>query len=129
MKIKRISWFLAIVCAITFLFGFSSCSEVENENIIFAYRANGNISSASSSDAFEALFCFSHYTEAITKLLGESYSMMERDKDVISVCDAVFSNHRTKYPTWKGYVEIEKSKIGASGDIISSVVIKTYKYE
>jgi len=128
MKIKRISWFLAIVCAVTFAFGFSSCSEVENENIIFAYRANGNIS-ASSGDALEALFCIPHYTEAITKLLGESYSMTERDKDVISVCDAVFSNHRTKYPTWKGYVEIEKSKIDASGDIISSEVIKTYKYE
>ncbi|MGI6370322.1 MAG: hypothetical protein GX372_01770 [Ignavibacteria bacterium] len=128
MKIKRISWFLAIVSAITFLFGFSSCSEVENENIIFAYRANGNIS-ASSGDALEALFCIPYYTEAITKLLGESYSMTERDKDVISACDAVFSNHRTKHPTWKGYVEIEKSKIGTSGDIISSVVIKTYKYE
>lgn len=125
---KRIFGLLAIVSAITLMFSLSSCSEKIDEDLIFSYTANGNIS-ASSGDVFGSLYCITDYTEAITTVLGQTFSMTERDKDVINACDAVYQKHRANHPEWKGYVEIEKSKVGILGETVSSVVIKTYKYE
>ncbi|HOG40988.1 MAG TPA: hypothetical protein PK979_05950 [Bacteroidales bacterium] len=128
MNIKRIFGLLTIACAITLMCGFSSCSEKPDEDLIFSYTANGNIS-ASSGDAVESLFCIAEYSEAIAKVLGQTFSMTERDKDVINACDDVFLKHRINHPEWKGYVEIEKSRVGILGEKLSSVVLKTYKYE
>lgn len=61
--------------------------------------------------------------------LGSYYFDTAKDNEVISICDVVYQNHRTNHPTWEGAVEIEKSKVGASGDVISSTIIKTYRYE
>lgn len=129
MKTKRLYWVLAvIVCAAALLFGLKLCSEEQDESVIFTYIANGNVS-ASGDDAFSSLACIPDYTEAITDVLGDKYSMTEIDEDVISSCDAVFTAHRTNHPTWEGTVEIEKSKIGPSSKVLSKEVIKTYKYE
>lgn len=131
MKVEKfLKVFFLVVCTMTMAFNFTACSEDDDISpiTIITYRANGSIS-ASSSDAFEALFAITDYTDAITKVLGNNYTTTERDKDVVSACDAVYQNHRTKHPTWKGYIEIEKSKVGHSGEILSSEIIKSYNYE
>jgi len=128
MKIKRIFGLLAIASAITLMFGFSSCSETTEEDLIFSYTANGNIS-ASSGDVFGSLYCIAEYSEAINDVLGQTFSLTERDKDVITACDAVYKKHRTNHPEWKGYVEIKKSKVNNLGEAVTSVVLKRYKYE
>lgn len=118
-----------VVFAMTMTFNLTSCSDDDDDNSnVIVYTAKGNIS-ASSNEALGALLGISDYTSAITKVLGNSYTMTEKDNKVISACDAVFNSHRTNHPTWKGKVEIEKDEVDSSGGIVSSVVIKTYLYE
>lgn len=129
MKLKKfLKGLFAFVFAVTMAFNFTACSENDDIITIITYTANGNMS-ASSSDAWGAMFAIPEYNEAIAKVLGDNYTTTEMDKEVISACDAVFKNHRTNHPSWKGAVEIEKSKIGTYGEIVSSSVIKTYIYE
>ena len=129
MKVEKLlKSLLFVVCTMTMALNFTACSEDDDVSTIITYSAKGNISD-SSSDALGAMFAIADYTEAITKELGSYHFNTEKDNEVISICDVVYQNHRTNHPTWKGIVEIEKSEVGASGDVISSTVIKTYKYE
>lgn len=116
------------VCTMTMAFNFTACSEDDDVSTIITYTAKGNLS-ASSGDALESMFAIADYTEAITKELGSYHFNTEKDNEIISICDVVYQKQRTNHPTWKGIVEIEKSKIGTSGDIVSSAIIKTYKYK
>ncbi|MBR2016357.1 MAG: hypothetical protein IKA00_03520 [Prevotella sp.] len=129
MKVEKLlKSLLFVVCTMTMALNFTACSEDDDVSTIITYTAKGNIS-ASSSDALESMFAIADYTEAIKKELGSYYFDTAKDNEVISICDAVYQNHRTNHPTWKGFVEIEKSETGASGEIISSTILKTYKYE
>lgn len=129
MKVEKfLKGVFVVFCAITMALNFTACSEEDDVSTIITYTAEGNLT-ASSNDAFEAIFGITDYTEAITNVLGNNYTTEERDKDVIAACDAVYNNHRINHPTWKGYIEIEKGKVGTSGDIVSSTIIKTYRYE
>ncbi len=129
MKVENLlKSLLFVVCTMTMALNFTACSEDDDVSTIITYTAKGNISDSSSA-ALEAMFAIAEYNEAITKELGNYYFDTAKDNEVISICDVVYQSHRTNHPTWKGYVEIEKSEVGASGDVISSTVIKTYKYE
>ena len=129
MKVENLlKSLLFVVCTMTMALNFTACSEDDDVSTIITYSAKGNISD-SSSDALGAMFAIADYNEAITNELGSYYFDTVKDNEVISICDAVYQNHRTNHPTWKGTVEIEKSSIEASGDVISSTIIKTYKYE
>ncbi len=129
MKVEKLlKSLLLFVCSMTMALNFTACSEDDDLITLVTYTVKGNIS-ASSSDALESMFAIADYTEAIKKELGNYCFNTEKDNEVISVCDVVYQNHRTNHPTWKGVVEIEKSKVGTSGDVVSSTIIKTYKYE
>lgn len=129
MKVENLlKSLLFVVCTMTMALNFTACSEDDDVSTIITYTAKGNISDSSSA-ALEAMFAIAEYNEAITNELGSYYFDTAKDNKVISICDVVYQNHRTNHPTWKGYVEIEKSEVGASGDVISSTIIKTYKYE
>ncbi len=117
---------LLVVITMTMALNFTSCSE-EDEPGLIVYSANGNLS-ASGSDAFDALFGIAEYNEAIKNTLGENYTTSEKDKEVIAACDAVYKKHKSNHPSWKGSVEIIKSKVSVSGEASVGEVIKTYNY-
>ena len=126
MKVEKLlKSLLLFVCSMTMALNFTACSDDDDLITLVTYTVKGNIS-ASSSDALESMFAIADYTEAIKKELGNYCFNTEKDNEVISVCDVVYQNHRTNHPTWKGVVEIEKSKVGTSGDVVSSTIIKTY---
>lgn len=129
MRLKRIfKGLVTALYAMLIAFGVSSCSNEDDVIYAYLYSPKGGVS-ASSSDALISMYAIADYTEAITNGLGNYYFNSEKDNEVISICDVVYQNHRTNHPTWKGVVEIEKSKIDSAGEILSSVVIKTYNYE
>ncbi|MBQ4162247.1 MAG: hypothetical protein IJD84_05085 [Parabacteroides sp.] len=129
MKVEKfLKILMAITCMMVMMFSFNSCSDDDDTMILITYTAKGSLS-ASGSDALDAIFGVADYTDAITRVLGDSYTTTEKDSEVVSACDAVFQKHRTNHPTWKGQIEIEKSKIETSGNIVSNTIIKTYKYE
>ncbi len=129
MKVQNIfKTLLFVVITMTMSLNFSSCSE-EDEPGLFVYTATGNLSaSGSGTEAFDAFFGIAEYTEAIKSTLGGTSSTTEQDDKVIAACDAVFKNHKTNYPSWKGKVEIKKSKSSISGETSVGEVIKTYNY-
>ena len=102
MKVEKLlKSLLFVVCTMTMALNFTACSEDDDVSTIITYTAKGNIS-ASSSDALESMFAIADYTEAIKKELGSYYFDTAKDNEVISICDAVYQNHRTNHPTWKG---------------------------
>lgn len=117
---------LFVVFTMTMALNFTSCSE-EDEPGLILYSATGNLS-ASGADAFDALYGIAEYNEAIKNTLGDTYTTSNKDNEVIAACDAVYEMHQSKQNTWKGKVEIKKSKVSISGETSVGEVIKTYNY-
>lgn len=114
---------------VTTLLTMTACSSDDDETInVIYYSAEGNISSVSTSGDFSALFGISDYTTAIKEVLdGQSYTTSgNKDTEVISACDAIYTSHCSQHPTWIGEVRILKTT-GLS-DNSKKEVIKTYQY-
>lgn len=116
---------VAMVCSMAVTM--TSCSSDDDEvTDLVSYEASGTLSASNSTDALEAIFGISQYTEAIKEALGGDYVSSDKDKEVISACDAVYQNHRTNHPSWEGKITIRKYRVSSSES--EGTVVKTYTY-
>lgn len=106
----------------------TSCNTKEEKTYIYTYVADGQVSASDDPSSAMAIPIFN---EEIEELLGgASYSLTEKDDEVIAACDALYETLKPEHPKWKGEVKILKyiSDAGTDAESIKGTTIKTYSF-